>query len=139
MNTAEEIELTIIEQIAAEKEKLSLMRKRSHDATETLVNHQRELDEAWYKSINFYFIKYANTLFSWTDDFFNGTAATDLQQTSGVSTISTSYARYILIKDLFVAAFFYSNISQGIETNPLSAWRFNGLPSKFLFIEVAAT
>jgi len=69
MNTAEKIEPTITEQIAAEKEKLSLMRKRSHDATETLVNHQRELDEAWDKSTNFYFIKYANTLFNWTGDF----------------------------------------------------------------------
>ena len=110
------------------------MRKRSHDATETLVNHQRELDEARDKSINFYFLKYANTLFSWTGGFFKGTVTTDPQQTSGVSTISTNYTRYILIKDLFVAAFFYSNISQGIETNPLSAWSFNGLPSKFLSI-----
>jgi len=57
------------------------------------------------------------------------------QQTSGVSTISTistNDTRYLLINDLFVAAFFYLNILQGIETNPLSAWSFNVLPSKFL-------
>ena len=46
MNTAEKIEPTLTEQIAAQQEKHRLMRKRSMEATDTLTHFQRELDQA---------------------------------------------------------------------------------------------